>query len=83
MAHNYNHNGLEDALDVWLRFDSSADDEATYEANTYPNDDGTGYVVKWYHNFVGQVSEREFGSYWEAQNWLAENGYEDYTAFDD
>jgi hypothetical protein len=66
------------ALDVWFRFDDEEDDEPTYEANTFKTDDG--YVIEWYHNDVGQVTEVEVATYEEAQAWYEQNGYLDFTA---
>ena len=66
-------------LDVWLKFDGDADEEATYEANTFACSDGS-FCVEWYHNDVGQVSRKWFDSYREATDWYATNGYEDYSS---
>lgn len=69
------------AIDVWLRFDDSYDDEmASYEANTYLTE--FGYRIEWCHNFVGLVTGVELGDYAEVLAWYAQNDYEDYTVND-
>lgn len=70
-------NTPDNAIDVWLRFDDDADEEATYEANTYP--DGDGYRIEWYHNTVGLVTRVYCDTLNETHQWYANNGYEDYT----
>lgn len=66
-------------LDVWLRFESDNDDEASHEANTYFNDNTGRYRVEWYSNAVGLVTHEEFDSYFDAQEWLERAGYIDFT----
>lgn len=71
------------ALDVWLRFDSPEDEEATYEANTYKDVDAGGveiYRVEWYHTAVGQVTTISFSTYEKARAWLEAAGYQDYSS---
>ncbi len=71
------------ALDVWLRFDSPDDEEATYEANTFKGVDADGveiYRVDWYHTAVGQVTEVPFSTYEEATAWLEAAGYQDFSS---
>ena len=79
------------ALDVWLRFETSYDDatgepyedeEASHEANTYGNEDGT-YRVEWYHSAVGLVTTVDFDTYAQATAWLEKNGYQDFTVIED
>ena len=71
-------------LDVWLKFYEPAMDDggedylAEYEANTYRS--GNGYVIEWYHNDVGQVTEEYFDTIGAAREWYATNGYEDYSS---
>jgi hypothetical protein len=64
--------------DVWLKFDSPDDEEASHEANTYRV--GTGYRIDWYHTGVGQVSSASFPSYAAVEAWYAENGYQDFSS---
>lgn len=66
-------------IDVWLKFDSPDDEECAYEANTYrvARDE---FRVDWYHTAVGLVSSREFNSYAEAREFLASNGFDDYSS---
>lgn len=68
-------------LDVWLRFDSPEDEEASHEANTYLTD--TGYAVKWYHNAVGLVTTVDFDTLADAYDWYEANGYQDFTVIED
>lgn len=67
------------ALDVWFKF-TDDDEEPTYEANTFR--DGGAFVVEWYHNDVGQVSEKHFDTYEEAVAWLVSEGFQDFTTTD-
>lgn len=69
------------ALDVWLRFDSPEDEEASHEANTYLTD--TGYAVKWYHSAVGFVTTVDFDTLADAYDWYEANGYQDFTVIED
>lgn len=69
-------------LDVWLAFDDPEDDEATYEANTYGNDED-GFVIEWYHNAVGQVSSVWFSTYEEVTQWYEDNEFLDFTIIED
>jgi hypothetical protein len=69
------------ALDVWLRFDSPEDEEASHEANTYLTD--TGYAVKWYHSAVGLVTTVDFDTLADAYDWYEANGYQDFTVIED
>lgn len=80
---NANHEGDPNgALDVWLRFDSPEDEEASHEANTYRNEDGT-YRVEWYHNAVGLVTTVDFDTLADAYDWYEANGYQDFTVNED
>ena len=65
-------------IDVWLRFDDPEAEEADYEANTFRTP--TGFVIEWYHNAVGLVSQHHVTTYAEAEEWYAANGYDDFTA---
>ncbi|UDL15820.1 hypothetical protein QEH42_gp138 [Microbacterium phage Pumpernickel] len=67
-----------DPIDVWLKFDSPEDEEASHEANTFRTTDG--YRVDWYHNDVGQVTSQFFEDYEKAQVWLSEAGYSDFSS---
>lgn len=69
-------------LDVWLRFDSEDDEEATYEANTYGNDE-EGYTVEWYHTAVGLVSHKWVPTLDDAHQWYLDNGFVDFTVKED
>lgn len=66
-------------LDVWLKMSDDPEEElAEYEANTFAMDGR--FVVEWYHNAVGQVRSRWFDTYEEATDWLASEGFEDYSS---
>ena len=62
---------------VWLLIEDD-DDEASYEANIVPDDDG--YQVEWYHTAVGQVSREWFADVDAAEAWLTEAGYQDFSS---
>ena len=64
-------------LDVWLRFETDTDEEASHEANTYLTD--TGYVIKWCHSAVGLVTRVYFDTLADAYDWYEANGYQDFT----
>lgn len=65
------------ALDVWLRFESPEDEEASHEANTYRDEDG--YVIKWYHSAVGLVTTVDFETLADAYDWYEREGFQDFT----
>jgi len=75
-------------LDVWLKFDEPDDEEATYEANVYVTEiydrytsgDRLEFVVEWYHNAVGQVTQGLFATYGEARAFLEAEGFQDFTS---
>lgn len=70
---------MTEPLDVWLLLDEEDPDAlAICEANTY-EDDGQ-YRVEWYHNDVGLVTSVWFHTYEEAQEWLTERGYQDFSS---
>lgn len=69
-------------LDVWLRFDSPDDEEASHEANTYRNEDGS-YRVEWCHTAVGLVKTAKFSTYAAATAWLESHDYQDFTVIED
>ena len=71
-------------LDVWLKFYEPATDDdgedylAEYEANTYKVNGE--YVIEWYHNDVGLVTNVYFSTLSEAHAWYEDNGYQDFTS---
>lgn len=68
------------ALDVWLRFDSPEDEDASAEANTWP--DGEMFRVDWCLSMVGLITSVYFHSHADAQSWLEAQGFDDYTVED-
>lgn len=68
------------ALDVWLRFESPEDEEASHEANTYLTE--TGYQIRWYNNAVGLVTCVDFDTLADAYDWYESNGYQDFTVME-
>lgn len=69
---------VSESLDVWLKFDSDVDDEASHEANTYMTE--TGYRIEWYLNAVGLVTGVEFDTLADAYDWYESEGFQDFTA---
>ena len=63
-------------VDVWLRI-PDGEEEAEAEANTFRTE--IGYRVDWYLTAVGLVTSVEFDTYYQAEYWLKEQGFEDYT----
>lgn len=63
---------------VWLAFESPEDESATWEANTYRDEDGI--YVGWYHVAVGLVKRERFDSLGAAERWLLESGYQDFSS---
>ena len=72
---NFNNNFNE----VWLKFENDTDEEPTFEANTFKDDDGD-YVIEWSHTAVGQITAVYFNTLEEAHAWYEENGYQDFTS---
>lgn len=66
------------SLDAWFKFETPADTEPLYEANTFWDD--RGYRIEWYHSDVGLVTELYFATYEDAEKWYAANGFEDYSS---
>lgn len=65
--------------DVWLRFETSEDEEAEAEANTYHYENG--FTVGWYLNSVGLVTYvGTFPTEDAASAWLESQGFEDFTS---
>lgn len=71
------------SLDVWLRFDSPDDEEASAEANTWQLDSDMGrpvFAVGWSLTAVGLVTWARFHTYEDARAWLEAEGFEDYSS---
>jgi hypothetical protein len=68
------------AIDVWLRFENpdDADDEPVAEANTFH--ELNRFRVDWYLTSVGQVTSVYFDTYAEAEAWLTQEGFLDFTS---
>ena len=71
---------LEDTpLDVWLKHNPDYDEEmAELEANTYKTDGG--YVIKWYHNDVGLVTNVDCDTLADAHEWYKQEGFQDFSS---
>lgn len=70
----------ETPFEVWLKFESPEDEEATYEANTYKT--AYGYRVEWYHAAVGLVTCIDFDTLEEAHAWYKRENFQDFTVND-
>lgn len=66
-------------MDVWLKFTLESDEEPTYEANTYLDDD-IMFRIDWYHVDVGVVNSVRFYTYTEAVDWYESEGYLDFSS---
>lgn len=69
-----------DETQVWLKFDGLDDEDASHEANIYPDEEGYGYRVTWYHTAVGQETSIWFDRVDDAEDFLRSGGYENFTA---
>lgn len=72
--------GITDFTDeTWLKFDADDDEDPSHTATVERNDD-EGYVVSWWHEDVGLVTDVNFDTLEDAHAWLEDAGYADYTA---
>lgn len=69
---------LTDPIDVWFKFDSDEDETPTYEANTFKR--GDHFIIGWYHNDVGLVTEVRCDTLAEAHAWYERQGYIDMSS---
>ena len=65
-------------MQIWLRFANADDEEPTHAANIYPEDDMAR--IEWWNEAVGIVYTVHASSVQNAQRWLTDRGFTDYTA---
>lgn len=66
-------------MDVWLKFTLESDEEPTYEANTFLDED-IMFRIDWYHVDVGLVNSVRFSTYAEAVDWYESEGFLDFSS---
>lgn len=66
------------ALDVWFRFTDPDNEQLEAEASTFPTE--VGFVVQWNLAAVGLVKSVPFDTLDTAREWLAVEGFTDFTA---
>ena len=65
-------------MQIWLKFDDEHDEEASHAANIFT--DGEGARIEWWNEAVGLVSTVNASSVRNAERWLTDRGYIDFTA---
>ena len=65
--------------ETWLRFDHPNDEGASHEANVTELPDGR-VKVEWSHVSVGQVVTKTFNTREEAERFLSDGGYRNFTS---
>lgn len=70
---------MTEPVGIWLLFDHPEDEDPSHEANVTPTSDGR-FTASWYHTAVGQVTSRTFDTRDEADRFLADAGYQDFTS---
>ena len=65
-------------MQIWLKFDAPDDEEASHAANIFT--EGDEVWIEWWNEAVGLVSTVNASSVRNAERWLTDRGYIDYTA---
>lgn len=65
-------------MQIWLKFDAPDDEEASHAANIITEDGETR--IEWWNEAVGLVSTVNASSVRNAERWLTDRGYIDFTA---
>ena len=65
-------------MQIWLRFANADDEEPTHAANIFTEEDGAR--IDWWNEAVGLVSTVNASSVQNAQRWLTDRGFTDFTA---
>lgn len=65
-------------MQIWLKFDAPDDEEASHAANIFTEDDGAR--IEWWNEAVGIVSTVNASSVRNAERWLTDRGFADFTA---
>lgn len=65
-------------MQIWLKFDAPDDEEASHAANIITEN---GEVrIEWWNEAVGLVRTVQASSVRNAERWLTDRGYIDFTA---
>ena len=64
-------------MQIWFKFDAPDDEEPSYTANVFTEDDGTR--IEWWNEDVGYVYTVNASSIQNAERWLTDRGFIDYT----
>ena len=65
-------------MQTWLKFDAPDDEEASHAALIFTEDGETR--IEWWNEDVGIVRTVHATSVQNAERWLTDRGYTDYTA---
>ena len=65
-------------MQTWLKFKNDTDEEPTHTANIFSEDDGVR--IEWWNEDVGVVSTVYAPSIQNAERWLTDHGFTDFTA---
>lgn len=65
-------------MQIWFKFDAPDDEDPAYTANVFPEDDGAR--IEWWNEDVGYVYTVNARSIQNAERWLTDRGFSDFTA---
>lgn len=65
-------------MQTWLKFDAPDDEEPTHGANIFP--EGDEMRIEWWNEAVGIVTTVHASTIQNAERWLTDRGFTDYTA---
>ena len=71
-------NTTEDTMQNWLKFENDTDEEPSHGANVITEDGETR--IEWWHEAVGLVSTVNASSVRNAERWLTDRGFSNFTA---
>lgn len=65
-------------MQIWFKFDAPDDEDPSHTANVFTEEDGAR--IEWWNEDVGVVSTVNASSVRNAERWLTDRGFIDYTA---
>ena len=65
-------------MQIWFKFENDTDEEPSHTANVFTEDDGAR--IEWWNEAVGLVSTVNASSVRNAERWLTDRGFTDFTA---
>ena len=66
-------------MQIWLKFDEEHDEEPSHAANIFTDDDD-GARIEWWNEAVGLVTTVYKDTVADAEKWLEDAGYQDFTS---